>query len=619
MGALLIGISALALAATGHVSEPGGPAVTIAAGDGQHTIARDAPDMGGIQTILVLAGIISGCMSIFMIASTFAFNVTLRSRDLGLLRLMGASGWQVRRMVLGEALVIALPAALLGCVLAVLLTPPMLHVLNGTGLTPVPIPNTVSIFPLLLTFGISLVIAILGAFAASRRAAHIAPLAALRESAIDTKQLSAGRWITGIGALAVGALMLALVPQAGEGSTPLAIFGGIGVTLAAALLGQWYTPRLAYALAVPLRPWTSISGRITAASLLVSRRRTSSLIAPILVIVAVVGALTSVLLTTGAAVIADQQAHIRSQLIATSKNGAFADDDIQALRNNSSIQAVYAPASLPLVIVHDSDSYDRQDVVVGQPADYAATHDVSFVQGSTRRLSANEVVVSKEYAGWNKLRIGSHVTLKLFDGRTLKPQVAAIVDAGADTPVLMVSPELARAQVAPPTQAYLTIRSDSSITSVQRGISNDNIQVTSVRESANQADSEQSKLNILVLIVLAGPASLYALIAIANTLVMSYSQRGKELQNMRLLGLQYAQLQRLVLWESIVIFAVGLLIAGIIIAVTLLRYYQALLGMYSSAPTVVAWQALIPLGIAALVVSVVTGLLAVRKMIRMDA
>lgn len=616
MGALLIGLAALALAATGQVDTTGGPTVTVGSGDAQQVIARDAPDMGGIQTILVLAGVISGFMSIFMIASTFAFNVTLRNRDLGLLRLMGASGWQVRRMVLGEALIMALPAAFIGCVLAALLAPPMLHILNGTGLTPVPIPSALSIVPLLFTFGVSLLIAVLGAFAASRRAARIAPLAALQEASVDAKKLGAGRWIFGLLALVLGVLMLALAPNAGEGSTPLAIFGGIAATLAAAILGIWYMPRLAYVMALPLRWFTKVSGRITAAGLLIGRRRTSSLIAPVLVIVAIVGTLTSVLLTTGAAIIANQQSHLRSQLVATSTGTSLVETDVAALRKDNRVAAVYAPAGLPLVIVHTQDAFERQDAAVEQPVNYAGAYKVAFTDRSMRQLGENQVAVSKEYAGWNNLRIGSTIELRLFDGRLLKPEVAAIMDAGAGTPVIMVPPALAGPQVLPAGQAYLTVKPGFPSAVGNDLPVNESFQITNLREQASQADSEQAKLNVLVLIVLAGPASIYALIAISNTLVMSYSQRGRELTNMRLLGLQYGQLQRLVIWESVITVITGIIIAGGIITAALMQYHQALVVTYGAAPVTVAWQALIPLAIACLVTALATGLLAVRKLAR---
>lgn len=140
LGVALIGVSASALAATWAVdATPDGstPSVTLKDGTGAaRTLSSGDLDMGGVQSVLAMAGVVSAFVTVFVIAGTCAFGIALRRRDMGLLRLVGAGGGQVRRMVLGESLAVAVPAAVAGCAVAAVTAPLAVEALNGTGLSP---------------------------------------------------------------------------------------------------------------------------------------------------------------------------------------------------------------------------------------------------------------------------------------------------------------------------------------------------------------------------------------------------------------------------------------------------------------------------------------------------
>ncbi|MFD8706679.1 FtsX-like permease family protein [Kitasatospora sp. NPDC059648] len=141
LGVALVGVSASALAATWAVppvAASGMASVTPTdQAGGSHTVTTGQADLGGVQSVLAMGGVVSGFVTVFVVAGTCAFGIALRRRDMGLLRLVGAGGPQVRRMVLGESFVVAVPAAALGCVLAAVATPATVRALNGTGLSPV--------------------------------------------------------------------------------------------------------------------------------------------------------------------------------------------------------------------------------------------------------------------------------------------------------------------------------------------------------------------------------------------------------------------------------------------------------------------------------------------------
>lgn len=83
---------------------------------------RDAEALTTLNALFGTAGGVTGFVSVFVVASTFAFAVAQRRREFGLLRTAGATPGQIRRAVLTEALLVGGPASAAGCVLG--RTPP---------------------------------------------------------------------------------------------------------------------------------------------------------------------------------------------------------------------------------------------------------------------------------------------------------------------------------------------------------------------------------------------------------------------------------------------------------------------------------------------------------------
>jgi putative ABC transport system permease protein len=626
LGTALVGVTAVGMAATFQVpASLGGPVVTAADGSGvRHTVALNVPDMGGIQTILALAGVASGFITVVVVTGTFAFSVALRRRDMGLLRLVGASGGQVRRMVLGESVAVAVPAGLVGCVLAAASAPAVLEALNRTDLTPVPLKVGALAVPLGIAFAGGLVIAVLGAMAASRRAARVRPAEALREADVDATVMTASRWAIGLVLLVGGAAMTVLAPRVGaEAATPLSIFGPMALAVAATGLGPVYLPVLVRPLAwlsVRLAP---VAGGLAAATTRSSRRQTASLVAPVLAIVAVVGSLTSVLATTAAAATADQIAHTRGQLIVQSTTGkGLAAGTLARIRQTEQVVAVSAPAPFPLVVVGQRDARKEDAVAVDLPA-LAATSRLRVVAGRLEALPPDGVALSREYAGFNGYHAGDRVMLALFDQRRVTARVQAVLDGGAIGPQVMISPSLAGAAAGRPQQAVVLCAPGASPAAVAQRLTGElgaaSVQVMPTGQWFAASTSAQGRLNRLVLVVLTAPASVYALIAIANTLIMSFARRRRELAGMRLLGISRRQIRWTVLWEATTVVVLGAVLAAAIIGLGLTVYRAALLQAYAAAPLSVPWAALTGLAGACLVVAIVTAVLAASRLLRQPA
>jgi putative ABC transport system permease protein len=153
---------------------------------------RVDPDLKNYRQALNSTGIVAAMaaglavfVSTFVIASTFAFSVAQRLRELALFRLVGATPKQVRRMIYIEALVVGVVASGLGSIAGWLGAPFVAHVLIALHLAPEGFELGSALWPPLVAFAIGLSVALLGVRAAARRASRIRAIAALREAAIE--------------------------------------------------------------------------------------------------------------------------------------------------------------------------------------------------------------------------------------------------------------------------------------------------------------------------------------------------------------------------------------------------------------------------------------------------
>ncbi|MFD5599322.1 FtsX-like permease family protein [Leucobacter sp. NPDC058333] len=143
------------------------------------------PKMGAAldDTLQITTGIFTGLVGFSAViaavglVNTLSLSVLQRTRELGLLRALGFTGAQVRRMVIAESAQMTLAALGLGLVLGIFYGWVAAQTLLGSqvGLTPPSIP-----WPILLgVAGFGGVLAVTAAAAPARRAIRISPMAAL--------------------------------------------------------------------------------------------------------------------------------------------------------------------------------------------------------------------------------------------------------------------------------------------------------------------------------------------------------------------------------------------------------------------------------------------------------
>jgi putative ABC transport system permease protein len=430
--------------------------------------------------------------------------------------------------------------------------------------------------------------------------------------------MTAGRTTFGLLLLVAGAVMVAIAPGAGaEAATPLALFGTMSLTLAAALLGPVYLPRLVKVVLAPVRWTSSVSGRLAVDAVTTSRRRTASLVGPVL---AIVGIFTSVMATTGAATEADERHRTVGQLVVEPISGeGLTRAELGRLRTAPGVQAVSALAPVELAVAGPYSVWKEQGAATDLSALTRTLH-ITVVEGTARTLRPGTVAVSKEFADWYGYHEGSRLTYGLFDGEPVTVRVAAVLDGGTVVPHLLL-PATDSAVASPPDHATVLLDDDAASAPAAAArlaaeLGTDRVRVTPTARWFDGSATEQERLNRLVLLVLTGPACAYALIAVASTLVMSYSRRTREIAGMRVVGVSRAQLRRMALWETLTTTLTGVGVAAAMVAVGLSAYRRALDVFGGTVPLSVPWGLLLALVAACVVVAVAVGQVATRQLLK---
>lgn len=216
-----------------------------------------------------------------VIANTFQVLVAQRTRDLALLRTVGASVRQIRGAVLLEALLTGLLGALLGVGLAVALTAGVVAVARPALEVPA-LSFGADPLQLAAVAAISTGVAVVAALGPARAATRVAPLQALGPAA-ETEVLSrAGLVRAAVGAvLAVGGAVLMWSGALGQQFLP-AVGGGVLSFLGMLLLARLFVPTAVRGAAVLARP-AGVPGRLAGLNATRHRSRTAATAAALLI------------------------------------------------------------------------------------------------------------------------------------------------------------------------------------------------------------------------------------------------------------------------------------------------------------------------------------------------
>jgi putative ABC transport system permease protein len=536
---------------------------------GEEAAKKAAQPIKGVFTffnrVLLGFGAIALLVGVFLIINTFSIIVAQRTRELALMRAMGASRGQMIGSVLMEALVIGVIGSALGFLVGLGVGTVSAYGLNrflgDVELAGVAVPPA----SVISAFAVGITVTMLAAVLPAIKASRIPPVAAMRDAATADRPLTL-LTVSGAAVTAVGAGLLAYGLQ-GQGSAtlPLILSGVLAGLIGVALL----TPFIC-------RPVVSVLGRIFSWSIpgklgrrnsARNPRRTAITAAAVMIGIAIIAGISTLVasVTLTATRIIDRQ--LKADLIVAGQQTT----EIPPAIDNAAWQRIKA---LPEVVNSAATTYEffarvgNRDAVVFAYDDWPAARralDIRPGSGTIESVGTGEVIVDPNTAKSFKLKVGDPVTLVLPRGERTYRVVG--ITAKTDVNNGFVIPLADAEQLfrsAAPIQGYLKVRDGTSVTAVKDKVEE------ALKDSPDvsvQTRKEFIKTQTFFLDFLLGAVQVLLLVAIwisvlgvINTLVLSVLERTRELGMLRAIGLRRGQTMRMVTVESVVISLFGTLL-----------------------------------------------------------
>ncbi|MDQ0714739.1 putative ABC transport system permease protein [Streptomyces luteogriseus] len=551
---------------------------------------RDREALTAMNALFGTAGGVTAFVSVFVVASTFAFAVAQRRKEFALLRTAGATPAQIRGSILAEALAVGTLASAAGCALGSYGAPLLAARVADEGLAPAWFTIGEHTWPYHAAFWTGLLVALCGATAASWRAGRTAPTEALREAAADSGPLTRGRLLCGAVLLLTAVVTLALSLTADPSdllhrktyiSRPMLLI--TAATLLAPLV---------------LRPLTRLLSCLPSAVGMLVRentatgvRRTAALAAPVLVTVALAGSLLGATATLNHAKTTETSDRTTAAFVVTPAAGT-AFDTATLHRLGAVPGARISPTSSTAVhVLEDGVALIRSEARAAAPGALAATTHLPLTAGRLSDLDDSSIVVNEE---WQRHRVGDRVRVWLGDGTPRTLRIAAVMPTGTGGNGVYVTPRNAPGAAVDRVDVALEegAAAGTVATALRDALGTEGGQVLTRAAWIRATHPETNRTTRLGLFLVLGIALLYTGISVANTTVMAASDRVRDLAVLRLAGATRWQVLRLTAAEALTAVAAGALL-GLLVTVVNLAGMWGALALLSVRPTVtLPWQAL---------------------------
>ncbi|MFJ7779113.1 FtsX-like permease family protein [Streptomyces yangpuensis] len=554
---------------------------------------RDAEALLAVNALLGTAGGVTGFVSVFVVASTFAFAVAQRRKEFALLRTAGATPGQVRRTVYAEALVLGASASAAGCLLGGYGAPPLARWLAENGTAPPRFAIGDAVWPYHLAFWTGLFVALAGAAAASWRAGRVGPGEALREAAVETTVMTPGRWVLGAGLLLAGLGTLAhalltdpsdLLHRKTYTSRPMLLI--VAFALLAPVLVRPLVRLVAW---LPAR-LPGAGGMLVRENATAAVRRTAAVAAPVLVTVALAGSLLGTTATLNEARTSEIRQRTTADFVITGGPGGIGPAAVERVRAVPGTE-VSASAATEVHVLEEGVALVRSEARAADPRALARTADLPLVAGRVTDLDDGSVIVTGE---WERHTVGSTVDVRLGDGTPRTLRIAAVMSIGTGNNGAYVTP--ANAPGAPVDRIDVRLAPGADAAAAASGLAE------AAREAGGRLLTGEQwaavghpgtrPITRTGFLLVLGIALLYTGIALAGTLVTATADRARDLAALRLAGATRWQVLRVVAGESLTAVLVGAATGTLVAALNLAGIQGALRLLHVTAGIVIPWEAL---------------------------
>jgi putative ABC transport system permease protein len=514
--------------------------------------------MSGLkQGLLVFAGI-ALFVGTFIIANTFTMLVAQRTKELALLRAVGASRRQVTRSVLIEAFVVGTVAGGTGLVAGIGIGAGLRSLMGTLGATVPDGPLVISPGTVATALAVGVVITMLAAWLPGRRAAKIPPVAAMSSvhAQATTRSLVLRNTIGALFSAAGVAVVLAATTMDGsDGQAPM----GLGAVLL--IIGVFVlTPLLSrplIAAAAPVLRIFGVSGKLARQNSVRNPRRTAATASALMIGLTLITGMTVMAGSLQKSIDKMASSAIEADYVVSMANGNGLSPDVdEKLRATDGVTATSPLRNAPSRVDGQTEYLTGVNgSVIGQLTDLP-------IDNGSFKVGGTDVVVDRDRAeslGW---KAGSSFTVAYEDGKKQRLTVAGVYEGNELISGILLDNATLAPHVTDPTDMQVMVKtsggaSDATKDRLEKALgSNPAISVQS-KQDISEEIAQMFTLMLNMLYGLLAMAVIVAVLGVINTLAMSVFERSQEIGMLRAIGLDRRSVKRMVRLESLVISLFG--------------------------------------------------------------
>ncbi|MEV5430813.1 FtsX-like permease family protein [Streptomyces sp. NPDC052701] len=596
----------------------------------------DVEQLGGFLDVVkyVMLGFagVAVLVGVFLIVNTFSMLIARRTRELGLLRALGADRRQVRRSVLTEALLLGLAGSTLGLAAGVGLAVGLIELMSLVGTDLRSTEMVIGWGTPVAAYAVGIGVTFVAAYLPARRAAGVSPMAALADAEVaGVGRPLRLRAVAGTAVGAAGAAALAGCAAATRTATAASLLGlGVVLTLVAAVVaGPLLVRPVIRVLGAAFPALFGAIGRMSRRNALRNPRRTGATASALMVGLALVGGMS--VASASMTVSFDRQIDktLGADFVVQNTNFVpFPREVTDAVRGTEGVGLVVRSRFTPVAVrLPDGDRVETTAAGYDPRLDDVAN--ITYAQGDTAgALAGGRIAMDRDFAREHGVRLGTVVPVEFQGGRRAELAVGALTDQesaegfgirgglyfglatlerhapGGQDSVLYVNaspgtgPDDLRAALGRTLDAYPQVQ---------------------VRDLADYKDLVRDQIAVLLYLVYAllGMAIVIAVLGVVNTLALSVVERTREIGLLRAIGLARRQLRRMIRLESVVISVFGAVL-GLALGLVWGVCAQQVLALQGMTALAIPWGTIVAVVVGSAVVGVVAALLPAARASRMN-
>ena len=533
--------------------------------------------------LIAISGSLGGIgvfVAILVIAGMLSLFVRQRQREIGLLRAIGATPRQVRRMISRETLIVTALGAAVGVWPGLVLASHLASGMEARGLLPATFRSEPGIIPVATAVAAALLVALTASYAAARRAGRTRPIEALYEAAGPTRSIGWVRAAAGLTA-AVGTGVLFKVAASVSG--PVAPAVTLGVFASAILAAGLLAPLL---VRIGVGVLGAVMGRLGASGFLAGANskhqgaRLAAAVTPLAMTIGIAG-MTLFQQSTLDATAEKQGAErlVAAHVVAADGPGLSAASVEELAEETDGAAIGMQPTSV--YAGYELDPYQAQAVTPGRLDEVL---DLDVVAGSVENLAPDEVALSEYAADSMGAELGEQVELRLGDGTPVTPTVGAVYDRSLGFGDVVLPWHGVAEHLSDRTFATMLVSDGGNPARTADLLADFGDRHPGVRVGGSEivaaAEDANADTQAWVNYVLLGMVILFSAFALLNTLMLGVAGRVRELGLLRLVGGTRRQALRMMRMEAVLMLLIGGALGTAVAVVTVLPFAKAVSGAF---------------------------------------